>query len=103
MFININFAHRISTTLYRFLNERVAQQLTNFPFLVNIMIELETIIHTEKQTTQQNNNTKQEHTTKVNTFKAIPKYYSGVLVVSTFSFSRFSKISLFCVCHYCIQ
>jgi hypothetical protein len=44
----------------------------------------------ELQTTATINN-KQEKSLKVNTLKGIPKYYCGVLVVSTFSFARLSN------------
>jgi hypothetical protein len=65
----------------RSLNTIVAQ-LKNCSFWVNITIELKST-----------NNNKQ-NTIKINTLKAISKYYKAVLVVSTLYFAHFSNTSL---------
>ena len=48
-----------------------------------------------KTTNSNKNIIKQQNTIKVNILKAIPKYYNGVLLVSTFSFAHFSDTSFF--------
>jgi competence protein ComGF len=53
----------------------------NCPFSVKVAVELKTI-------KTANNNNKQQNTIKVNTSKAISKYYNGVLILSTFSFAH---------------
>ena len=45
----------------------------------------------------------QQNSITVNIRKAIPKYYNGVFVVSTFSFAHFLNTSFFDLYHYCIQ
>ena len=76
---------------HRSLNSVVAH-LKNFPFWVNITIELKTV------TTANNNNNKQVNAIKVNTLRAIPKYYDGINFFAPFSYASF-----FDICHYWIQ
>ena len=64
------------------LAECTSNTTENCPFWVYTTIEIKTTTTT---------NYKQQNTIKVNTLKLIPKYYSGDIGVSTFSFVHSSK------------
>ena len=69
---------------------------TEFESIPRLSSKIYRKLQTKKKKNKQN-------AIKVNTVKVIPKYYSGVLVVGTFSFAHCSNTAVFYVCHYCIQ